>query len=149
MEVIRIKVDPSVCSGCLSCVTTCSMRHEQYVSLSAGRVQVTLRPFEIRHQIDICRQCAKHPCLVACPEGAIYRDEQDTVRIDDALCTQCRLCMQACPFDAIFWNPISEKVIKCDLCLGQPECVQVCPTGALTLTVLQRAPRNERQGAVE
>jgi len=149
MEIIRIKVNSSACSGCLSCVTTCSMAHEQYVSLSAGRVQVTLRPFEIRHRIDICRQCAKHLCLEACPEGAIYRDQQDIVRIDDSRCTRCRLCMDACPFHAIFWNPVSEQVIKCDLCLGQPACVEVCPTGALTLNVLKRDARDERQEQVE
>ncbi len=137
MTVIRIKVDSSVCSGCLSCVTTCSMAHEQFVSLSAGRLKVTLRPFEIQHKIDICRQCAKHPCLVACPVGAIYRDEQDTVRIDPTLCTGCKLCMGACPFNAIFWSPITEQVIKCDLCLGEPECVQACPTGALSIRKIE------------
>lgn len=149
METIRIKVNPSVCSGCLSCVTTCSIHHESYVSLSAGRVQVILRPFEIRHKIDICRQCANHPCLEACPEGAIYRDELDIVRIDDARCNQCRLCMQACPFHAIFWNPVSEKVIKCDLCLGQPQCVEVCPTGALSLVSLVKEPRMAHPKTVE
>lgn len=146
MDILRIKVDASLCSGCLSCVTTCSMAHEHYISLSAGRVRVTLHPFESRHQIDICRQCVKHPCLVACPESAIYRDEHDIVRINYALCTQCRKCMEACPFNAIFWNPISEKVIKCDLCLGQPECVQACPTGALTLKITKRDTQTENQG---
>jgi len=149
MEIIRIKVDVSVCSGCLSCSTMCSMAHEQYISLRAGRVSVVLHPFESRHQIDICRQCGKHPCLVACPEGAIYRDERDIVRINDALCTQCKICLNACPFDAIFWNPVSEKVIKCDLCLGQPECVQACPTGALTLMILKRDMRSKNQAGAE
>jgi Fe-S-cluster-containing dehydrogenase component len=149
MTIIRIKVDSSICSGCLSCVTTCSMFHEHYVSLSAGRIKVTLRPFETRHQIDICRQCVNHPCLTACPEGAIFRDQNDTVRIDDGLCTQCKICIAACPFQAIFWNPISEKVIKCDLCLGQPECVSACPTGALTQKILKRVQKGVNQEALE
>ncbi|MBI9043528.1 MAG: 4Fe-4S dicluster domain-containing protein [Anaerolineaceae bacterium] len=132
-KIIRIKVNKKVCSGCLSCVTTCSMVHEHYASLAAGRVQVELKPFGGFHEINICRQCAKHPCLIACPQGAIYRDEADVVRIDYEKCNNCRVCIDACPFNAMFWNPIEEQVIKCDLCDGNPQCVEACPTGALTI----------------
>lgn len=137
-NIIRIRVNKKMCSGCLSCVTTCSMVKEAYSSLSAGRVQVELIPFGSYNEIVICRQCAKHPCLTACPEGAIYRNDDDVVIIDYGLCTDCKVCIEACPFNAMFWNPISEKVIKCDLCGGDPECVKACPTEALTIRIADR-----------
>ena len=130
---MRILVNRHVCSGCLSCMTTCSMVNESYASLAASRVQVGLSPFGGTHEITLCRQCAKAGCLEACPEGAIIRDAAGCPIVDYAWCTGCRACIEACPFDAMFWNPISEQVIKCELCHGDPQCVQICPTGALTL----------------
>ena len=134
-ERIRIRVNRRVCGGCLSCVTTCSMVNESYVSLSAARVQVELRPFERSNQIIICRQCTNAACVEACSEGAIARDSDGYLVVNYDLCNGCRACINACPFDAMFWNPISDQVIKCELCGGDPECVHACPTGALTVRV--------------
>ena len=133
---ICIKVNRHVCSGCLSCMTTCSMVNESYASLVAARIQVALSPFGGTHKINICRQCAKAACLEACPEGALTRAPDGCLVIDYDRCTGCRACIEACPFDAIFWNPISEQVIKCELCHGDPQCVQACPTGALVIQIV-------------
>jgi len=133
MRKIRIKVNRNVCSGCLSCMTVCSMVNESYASLSGARVQVELNPFGGTHQITICQQCTKAACVEACPEGAITRHPVGYLVVDYERCTACQACIEACPFGAIFWNPISEKVIKCELCHGDPQCVQACPTGALTV----------------
>jgi Fe-S-cluster-containing hydrogenase component 2 len=132
-EKIRIKVNRHVCSGCLSCMTTCSMVNEAYASLSAARVQVELSPFEGTHTIRICRQCAKAACIEACSQGAISRTPEGYLVIDYDLCNACQDCIAACPFEAMFWNPISEQVILCELCQGDPQCVAACPTGSLTL----------------
>ncbi len=139
---IRIKVDRHVCSGCLSCMTTCSMANEWYASLPGSRVRVDLSPFADTHRITLCPQCAatsrsEAACLEACPEGAISRDPNTGhLVVDYGRCTGCRACIEACPLDAMFWNPISEHVIKCELCNGDPQCVQACPTGALTIRVV-------------
>jgi carbon-monoxide dehydrogenase iron sulfur subunit len=133
---IRIKVNRNVCSGCLSCMTTCSMTNEKYASLAGSRVQVELSPFGGTHQITICQQCTKPKCMEACPENAISVNEASVKVIDYDKCTQCKLCIPACPFHAMFWNPISNKVIKCEQCGGDPECVKACPTGALTIQVV-------------
>lgn len=131
-----IKVNRNVCSGCLSCMTTCSLANELYASLAGSRVQVELSPFEGNHQIFVCQQCVKAECAEACPENAISRNEAGVWVIDYDLCIGCRLCIEACPFHAMFWNPISEKVMKCEMCHGDPQCVQVCPTGALMIQVV-------------
>ena len=135
-EKIRIRVNRRVCSGCLSCMTTCSMVNEAYASLSAARVQVELSPFGGTHKILICRQCTQAACVEACEEGAITRGADGCLVVDYERCTGCRACVEACPFDAMFWNPISERVIKCELCRGDPQCVQACSTGALTIKIV-------------
>ena len=135
-EKIRIKVNRHVCSGCLSCMTTCSMVNELYASPSGSRVQVELSPFGGTHKIAICRQCNKAQCVEACPEGAISHNADGYLVVDYDLCTACQDCIEACPFDAMFWNPISEKVIMCELCGGDPQCVEACATEALTIQVV-------------
>ena len=117
-EKIRIKVNRAVCSGCLSCMTTCSMFNEGYASLSAARVQVELSPFEGTNKITICQQCAKPKCMAACPEEAISRNDAGVMVVDYARCISCKLCVDACPFSAMFWNPIDGKVTKCIQCNG-------------------------------
>ena len=134
-ERIRIRVNRRVCSGCLCCVTNCSMVNESYASLSAARVQVDLSPFEGTRQITICRQCANAACVAACCKGAIAHDSYGYLVVNYDLCDACQDCITACPFDAMFWNPISDQVIKCELCGGDPECVQACPTGALMVRI--------------
>jgi len=146
-ERIRIKVNRSVCSGCLSCMTICSMVNEAYASLSGARVQVELAPFGGAHQIAICRQCTKAACVEACSEGAITRAPLGYLAVDYDRCTGCRACIEACPFHAMFWNPISQQVIKCELCHGDPQCVQACPTGALAIQIV--ADKKTRKGHIQ
>jgi carbon-monoxide dehydrogenase iron sulfur subunit len=149
---IRIKVNRHVCSGCLSCMTTCSMANELYASLAGARVRVDLSPFGDTHRITLCPQCAatarsEAACLEACREGAIRRDAQGGhLVVDYSLCTGCLDCVEACPLDAMFWNPISKRVIKCELCHGDPQCVQACPTGSLTIRVVAGRKNRENHG---
>jgi anaerobic carbon-monoxide dehydrogenase iron sulfur subunit len=146
VEKKRIKVNRHSCSGCLSCMTTCSMVNESYASLAGARVQVGLRPFGGPHEITICRQCAKAGCQEACPEGAIIRGPDGCLMVDYGRCTGCLACIEGCPFGAMFWNPISEQVIKCELCHGDPQCVQACPTGALSIRIVpDRKPGQKRE----
>jgi carbon-monoxide dehydrogenase iron sulfur subunit len=132
---LQIEIDPRACSGCLSCMSVCSLANESYVSPSAARIQVELAPFDGDHRIVLCRQCKKAACITACAEGAIRREAGGWLVVDYERCTGCRACIEACPFEAMFWNPVSQRVIKCEQCHGDPECVQACPTGALTLRI--------------
>lgn len=136
-ETIHIIVKNSVCSGCLSCTTTCSMANESFVSLAAARVRIELSPFALVNKIIICRQCSKAPCKEACPEDAIWLTEDNVWEIDYARCNGCLKCIAACPFDAIFWDQLAGRVIKCEMCDGDPQCIQACPTGALSLPLIK------------
>jgi Fe-S-cluster-containing dehydrogenase component len=144
---IRIKVNRHVCSGCLSCMTTCSMANELYASLTGSRIRVDLSPFRDTHRITLCPQCVKAACMEACPEDAISHDpDGGHLIVDYDRCTGCRACIEACPLDAMFWNPISGHVIKCELCGGEPQCVQACATGALTIRVLPDRKATGKRG---
>lgn len=136
-EKIQIRVKRDLCSGCLSCVTTCSLVNEGYVSLAAARIKVELSLFGGTHKIAVCRQCKRALCQEACPEDAIVRDGNGVLHIDRARCVNCRACVAACPFGAMFWNPINEQVVKCEQCRDELACVAACPTGALTIKVVQ------------
>lgn len=137
LQTMHIIVKNSVCSGCLSCTTTCSMANEAFVSLAAARVRIELHPFTTNNKIIICRQCAKAPCREACSANAISIRKDAVWVIDYERCNACLICINACPFDAIFWNPLAGRIIKCEMCDGEPQCIQACPTGALSLPVIK------------
>lgn len=82
-----------------------------------------------------CHQCEDPPCLSACPNDAIYRDDAlNRVMINHDRCVGCRMCFSACPFGAVEFDAVWGKSVKCDLCGGDPECVRACKPGALEYT---------------
>jgi len=126
-----IIVDYKKCTGCRICEEYCSLYHEGIVNPRLSRIRV----FSYLPGIDIpvvCIQCEKAPCIDACPQKIINRNEIGAVVITDInKCTRCMACANACPMRAIFTHLKTGLPIKCDLCGGKPVCIEVCPTGAL------------------
>jgi len=146
---MRLFFDPEQCSGCLSCVTYCSLHNEGLVAPTSARLRVELDLFGGWNAAHFCRQCKKAPCAAQCPESAIrFEAAGGYWHIDYDLCTGCKQCIDVCPFGAIFWDPCGEKVIKCETCEGAPLCAEVCPVGALTWRNPARKPGagEERNG---
>jgi anaerobic dimethyl sulfoxide reductase subunit B (iron-sulfur subunit) len=86
-----------------------------------------------------CGHCASPACLGACPEGAIYKeDEYGAVLVDQDKCTGCRKCYEACPYGAPKFADDAEgtKMSKCTMCIDrlvqgqQPICALSCPLRA-------------------
>ena len=50
---------------------------------------------------DVCKHCHNAPCLEACPTGALFRTEFDTVVVQQDICNGCGYCVPACPFGVI------------------------------------------------
>ena len=50
---------------------------------------------------DVCKHCANAPCLEACPTGAMFRTEFDTVVVQQDICNGCGYCVPACPFGVV------------------------------------------------
>lgn len=86
---------------------------------------------------DVCKHCDPAPCLEACPTGAIYRSEFDTVVVQQDVCNGCSYCVPACPFGVVEVSKVDGKAHKCTLCHDrlkgglEPACAKACPTDSI------------------
>lgn len=144
--------DSRQCSGCLSCMLTCSLVHDGEAGTSSSRIQIdrnVFDPYPQDIQIFVCRQCPEPMCVKNCPTGACHvSTENGNVRMIDAeKCIGCKACINACPYipHRTIFNVAANKSTKCDLCVNTPyfskkggpfdeqACVTICPAGALKL----------------
>ncbi len=86
---------------------------------------------------DVCKHCANAACLQACPTGALFRTEFDTVVVQQDICNGCGYCVPLCPFGVIDLSPHDGKAHKCTLCYDrlkggfEPACAKACPTESI------------------
>ena len=59
------------------------------------------------------------------------------VSVDEGKCIGCWTCLLACPYGALFRDENKKVVAKCDLCPEHevPVCVTNCPNEALVLSI--------------
>jgi formate dehydrogenase iron-sulfur subunit len=86
---------------------------------------------------DVCKHCVNAPCLEACPTGALFRTEFDTVVVQQDICNGCGICVPACPFGVVALSEDDGKAHKCTLCYDrlksgfEPACSKACPTESI------------------
>ena len=86
---------------------------------------------------DVCKHCHNPPCLEACPTGALWKSEFDTVVVQQDICNGCGYCVPACPFGVIDLSELDGKAHKCTLCYDrlkgglEPACAKSCPTDSI------------------
>lgn len=122
------------CMGCHACEVACKQEHNLPVGPRLVRVMEKAPDF-----IPVyCHHCSKAPCMEACPEKAIYKNELGIVLIDNTLCIGCMACVEACPFGAMQFYEEQNVAVKCDLCIHRvekgesPACASVCPTRCIS-----------------
>jgi formate dehydrogenase iron-sulfur subunit len=126
-------------TGALSATT---WRHVAFVErISDGGTEraTAMRPFQSNWLMmsDVCKHCAQAGCLQACPTGALFRTEFDTVVVQQDVCNGCGYCVPACPFGVIDLNLHDGKAHKCTLCYDrlkggfEPACAKACPTDSI------------------
>lgn len=156
--------DTEICTGCRTCELICVLSHEQLINPLLSR-NVVETDFQDAHSTNVlyCQQCDDPKCVNACPNNAMYIDENSGARvIDQSTCQGCQTCLNACIFapvsPRIKYNPETNTCFKCDLCGGEPMCVQRCPLGASRLswesyTIIRPAIDNYQatstEGAIE
>ncbi|WP_336487926.1 4Fe-4S dicluster domain-containing protein [Methylobacterium nigriterrae] len=125
-------------SGALSANT---WRHVSFVEKSGdGGVRSTVQqPFQSGWLMmsDVCKHCHHAPCMEACPTGALFKTEFDTVVVQQDVCNGCGYCVPACPFGVVEVSKLDGKAHKCTLCYDrlkgglEPACAKSCPTDSI------------------
>ncbi len=171
--------DTSVCIGCKACEVACkewnqlpaerdglsgmsydntrdlsatTWRHVAFVEQMEPGGEGAAPEFQSRWLMssDVCKHCDPAPCLEACPTGAIFRTEFDTVVVQQDICNGCGYCVPACPFGVVDLNDGDGKAHKCTMCYDrlkgglEPACSKVCPTDSIQFGPLEELiPRAE------
>lgn len=136
-------IDESRCIGCLSCEAACKSEHDLPAELRPFRL-IALGPMEydgklaMNFSASVCFHCDRPECVLACPTGAMQKNEDGIVFSDTELCIGCQTCAIACPFGIPELNPSAGRIAKCNGCMERvklglwPVCALKCPTGALS-----------------
>jgi len=153
-------IDVSKCMGCRGCQVACKQWNQlpaekteftgtyqnppklsgkTWTLISFNEVEGTApeKPTEWLFRKQQCLHCGTAACLQVCPTGAIKRDENGIVHIDQAICTGCKYCVETCPFGTPHPDSQTGTARKCRMCIDRvsngmrPACVTACPTGAL------------------
>lgn len=126
-------------TGELSSTTWRHVAFIEKIADDAGRRPTELKPFQSNWLMlsDVCRHCEHAPCLDACPTGALFRTEFNTVVVQQNICNGCGYCVPSCPFNVVDLNQLDGKAHKCTLCYDrlkgglEPACAKSCPTDAI------------------
>jgi Fe-S-cluster-containing dehydrogenase component len=79
-----------------------------------------------------CQHCNKPCCVEVCPTEASHKVEDGTVQINKEKCIGCQFCVMACPYGVRYLNEEERVVEKCTLCEQRviegylPQCVAQC-----------------------
>lgn len=141
----------------------CALAHaaaKDLVSLVASEENpghsVSVEACETRAVPVHCNHCEDAPCVLACPTGAMRRQEPDgPVLLDASKCIGCKMCVQACPFGVLTVRRGGKGILKCDLCAErvaaglEPACVAACPTQALVFCREEDVVSSKRRRAAQ
>jgi formate dehydrogenase iron-sulfur subunit len=159
-DALAILYDPSLCIGCRACQMACkqwndlpreSTDPQGIYETPTGLSAITWNIIKINERIEPeprffnyqCMHCVDAACVLACPSGALYKDERGFTAFDRNKCIGCGYCTQWCPFDVPHLAVDSvlagtAKAAKCTFCqdriqlgIGGPSCAERCPVDAL------------------
>ena len=83
-----------------------------------------------------CQHCENPECVKVCPTEASHVAEDGSIQIDKEKCIGCQFCVMACPYGVRYLNEEERVVEKCTLCgqltsVGEePKCVAACCASA-------------------
>ncbi len=79
-----------------------------------------------------CQHCENPACVEVCPTSASHKTQDGTVQVDKSKCIGCQFCVMACPYGVRYLNEEERVVEKCTLCEQKtaqgelPQCVAQC-----------------------
>jgi carbon-monoxide dehydrogenase iron sulfur subunit len=137
----RVYVNEKWCLGCHLCEYNCAFAQTGMTTTMAEALKgVKINPNIRVDQTDSvcfavnCRHCDNPLCVKSCITGALSRDENGVITIDQQKCVHCFTCVVSCPYGCVLPTD-SGAITKCQLCVstsdGIPKCVQGCPNNAI------------------
>lgn len=142
--------DATRCTGCRTCVLACKDYHDLSRDVSYRQVYEygggsweqdddgAWRTTTFVYYVSIaCNHCSKPACVAVCPTGAMHKETNGLVLVDQARCVGCGYCELTCPYRAPKVNRILGRSTKCDGCSSRldeghkPLCVEACPLRAI------------------
>ena len=112
MKEYAITFDPERCIACHGCVVACKTWRDTPQNACRRRLDTLWTKEEtmprLRHASVACLHCNTPACLGACPAGAIRKQENGLVTVDEHACIGCRACETRCPFGV----PVAERMRK-------------------------------------
>ena len=142
--------DSDLCTGCKTCELACKDYKDLGTDVNFRRIyEYTGGTWNQQsdgcwHQ-DVfayymsisCNHCENPACTAVCPTGAMHKNEDGFVIVNEETCIGCRYCHMACPYDAPQYDAQKGHMTKCDGCYSRvqagqkPICVDACPLRAL------------------
>jgi formate dehydrogenase iron-sulfur subunit len=127
-------------TGTLSSTTWRHVAFVEQISKDGGDRATQMQPFQSNWLMmsDVCKHCERAACLEACPTGALFKTEFQTVVVQQDICNGCGYCVPACPFGVVDLDIIGDgRAHKCTLCYDrmkggfEPACAKACPTNSI------------------
>lgn len=131
--------DYKLCINCHACEVACkeengidlgAKNHRLWIEEDFNENQDFFNLSKITFIQQQCQQCLDAPCMKVCPNKAIYRDENNIVRLHKQKCDLTLSCMNACPYNVRYIdtkNHITDKCIFCaDTRLARGETTTAC-----------------------
>jgi carbon-monoxide dehydrogenase iron sulfur subunit len=157
----EVFVDIQRCTACKSCEIACAVEHSDSKTLFGAVFEDPAPQKRIHVETALayaypvrCLHCTDAPCVAACPNGAMTRDDVlGSVVVDETRCQGCFMCAMVCQFGAISVHTTKRVVVKCDFCpdrraIGlEPACVAACPTHALRYGDEEGLSKDKRMAA--
>jgi Fe-S-cluster-containing hydrogenase component 2 len=126
----RLIIDLDKCGQCDTCGVDCGY---YYHKGDGDRGILGLRE-RVTFAL-VCRRCEHASCVLACPFGAIERQQDRILKRHNLRCVSCKSCAHACPFGTIYTDMLPFYESPCDGCAAHagagPLCVETCSQGAL------------------
>ncbi|MCL2033373.1 MAG: 4Fe-4S dicluster domain-containing protein [Oscillospiraceae bacterium] len=140
----QLVVNPDKCASCRTCELMCSFERAKVFNPRLSAVTVIDYEEALTSVPVMCMQCEEASCLKVCPVGAISKDGNGAVVMNNDKCIVCKMCVSACPLGNISFSPISRRVFKCDLCGGDPKCARFCSPGAIQFVDPTESPGRKK-----
>ncbi|OOF65414.1 DMSO/selenate family reductase complex B subunit [Rodentibacter sp. Ppn85] len=157
MEQYGFYFDSDRCTGCKTCELACKDYKDLGTEVNFRRIYEytggnwspqsngcwSQNVFAYYMSIS-CNHCADPACTKVCPTGAMHKNEDGFVIVNEEICIGCRYCHMACPYDAPQYDAQKGHMTKCDGCYSRikagqkPICVDACPLRALDFAPIDK-----------